>query len=193
MSTTDFSDQVDPMAEQYKRRENPKVEVVDFRPEHAAAFRRTNLDWITRYWEVEDADRLYLDHPQEEILDPGGAILMALCDGEVVGAAALISKGSGSYELAKMAVDEPARGKRIGWRLGRAVLVRARELGAKRVYLESNTILEPAINLYRKLGFTTIRGGASPYDRCNIQMELWFAGDRPSLDPDTEPVPEADS
>ena len=61
MSTTDFSDQVDPMAEQYKRRENPKVEVVDFRPEHAAAFRRTTLDWITRYWEVEDADRLYLD------------------------------------------------------------------------------------------------------------------------------------
>jgi len=30
---------------------------------------------------------------------PGGAILMALCDGEVVGTVALISKGSGSYEL----------------------------------------------------------------------------------------------
>jgi GNAT superfamily N-acetyltransferase len=85
--------------------------------------------------------------------------------------------GSGSYELAKMAVDEPARGKGIGWRLGRAVLARARELGAKRVYLESNTILEPAIKLYRQLGFRTIQGGASPYDRCNIQMEVLVAGD----------------
>ncbi len=170
------------MAERHRRRENAKVEVVDFRPEHADAFRRMNLDWITRYWEVEDADRLYLDRPHEKIIDPGGAILMALCDGEVVGTVALISKGSGSYELAKMAVDEPARGKGIGWRLGRAVLDRARGLGATRVYLESNTILEPAINLYRKLGFTPIKSGASPYDRCNIQMEIWLAGDGPSTE-----------
>jgi len=193
MPTTNFFDQVGPMAERQRRRENEKVEVVDFRPEHADAFRRMNLDWITRHWEVEDADRLYLDRPEEKIIDPGGAILMALCDGEVVGTVALISKGSGYYELAKMAVDEPTRGRGIGWRLGRAVLDRARGLGATRVYLESNTILEPAINLYRKLGFTPIESGASPYDRCNIQMEIWLAGDGPSPDPDTEPAPEADS
>jgi GNAT superfamily N-acetyltransferase len=154
--------------------ESPTVEIVDFRLEHASAFRQMNVDWITRYWEVEDADRLYLDHPQEKILDPGGAILMALYDGEAVGTVALIPMGGGSYELAKMAVDERARGKGIGWRLGRAVLDRAREVGATRVYLESNTILEPAIKLYRKLGFTPVQGDASPYDRCNVQMEIWL-------------------
>ena len=186
MPTTNFFDQVGPTAERHRRRENEKVEVVDFRPEHADAFRRMNLDWITRYWEVEDADRLYLDRPEEKIINPGGAILMALCDGEVVGTVALISVGSGSYELAKMAVDEPARGKGIGWRLGRAVLDRARDLGATRVYLESNTILEPAINLYRRLGFTPIKSGASPYDRCNIQMEIWL---EPSSATETPPHP----
>ena len=160
------------MTEQYKPRENAKVEVVDFRPEHAEAFRQLNLDWITRHWEVEDADRLYLDNPREKILDPGGAILMALYDGEAVGTVALISRGGGSYELAKMAVEERARGKGIGWRLGEAVLDRARHMGATRVYLESNTILEPAISLYRKLGFESVQTGASPYDRCNIQMEV---------------------
>ena len=56
--------------------------------------------------------------------------------------------------------------------LGKALLDRAREVGATRVYLESNTILEPAIHLYRKLGFKRVEGGASPYDRCNIQMEV---------------------
>jgi len=117
---------------------------------------------------------LYLDHPKEKILDPGGAILMALYDGEAVGTVALVSMGSGSYELAKMAVEEHARGKGIGWRLGSALLDRVRDLGGTRVYLESNTILEPAINLYRKLGFETVQGGASPYDRCNIQMEVWL-------------------
>jgi GNAT superfamily N-acetyltransferase len=151
-----------------------KVEIVDFRSEHADAFRQMNLDWINHYWEAEDADRLYLDHPRERILDPGGAILIALYEGEPVGAVALIQMGGGSYELAKMAVDERARGKGIGWLLGTALLARAREVGATRVYLESNTILEPAINLYRKLGFEQVKGRASPYDRCNIQMEIWL-------------------
>ncbi len=183
----------DRVKESYKQREDAKVEVVDFRPEHAEAFRQMNLNWITRHWDVEDADRLYLEHPKEKILDPGGAILMALYDGEAVGTVALVSMGSGSYELAKMAVEEHARGKGIGWRLGSALLDRARDLGGTRVYLESNTILEPAINLYRKLGFEAVQGGASPYDRCNIQMEVWLAGDRPSPDPDMEPEPEADS
>ena len=32
------------------------------------------------------------------------------------------------------------------------------------------------INLYHKLGFKSVEGGASPYDRCNIQMEIWLAG-----------------
>ncbi len=162
------------MKRPYGLREAGRVEIVDFRLEHAAAFRQMNLDWINHYWEIEDADRLYLDHPQEKSLDPGGAIFMALYDGETVGTVALIPMGSGSYELAKMAVEERARGKGIGWRLGAALLDRAREVGATRVYLESNTILEPAINLYRKLGFKPVEGGASPYDRCNVQMEIWL-------------------
>ncbi|RZL43422.1 MAG: MarR family transcriptional regulator, partial [Pedobacter sp.] len=40
------------------------------------------------------------------------------------------------------------------------------------IYLESNTILKPAINLYHKLGFEKIAGKPTPYTRCNIQMEL---------------------
>ena len=86
--------------EQYERREAARVEIVDFRPEHADAFRRMNLNWINHYWEVEEADCLCLDHPQEKILDPGGAILMAMHDGEAVSTVALIPMGSGSYEEA---------------------------------------------------------------------------------------------
>ena len=60
--------------------------------------------------------------------------------------------------------------------VAQSLLDRAREVGATRVYLESNTILEPAINLYHKLGFKPFEGGASPYDRCNVQMEIWLDG-----------------
>ncbi len=78
------------------------------------------------------------------------------------------------YELAKMAVSPKAQGKGVGWLLGKAIVEKAKSLGAKKLYLESNTILTPAINLYLKMGFKKIAGypTPSPYERSNIQMEL---------------------
>lgn len=71
-----------------------------------------------------------------------------------------------------MAVSPRAQGKNLGFLLGQAVVNKAKELGAANIYLESNTILKPAINLYHKLGFQKIVGRATPYKRCNIQMVL---------------------
>ena len=76
------------------------------------------------------------------------------------------------FELAKMAVSPKAQGKNIGYLLGRAIIDQAKTFGASKVYLESNTILKPAISLYHKLGFTKVAGRPSPYERSNIQMEL---------------------
>lgn len=75
-------------------------------------------------------------------------------------------------ELAKMAVDKTAQGKGIGHLLSRAAIERAKSKGAKRLYLESNTVLKPALGLYTKLGFKKIVGQYSRYERSNIQMEL---------------------
>ena len=105
-------------------------------------------------------------------------VVRRLYEDEPVGTVALIPMGDGRYELAKMAVTDRAQGKGIGWALGRAVIDRARSLGATAVYLETNSILEPAVNLYRKLGFEDVAGGASPYCRCNVQMELPLASHR---------------
>ena len=72
-----------------------------------------------------------------------------------------------------MAVSPLAQGLGIGYQLGAAALAKARALGAGRVYLESNTKLGPALNLYYKLGFhKTVADTPSPYERCNIQMDL---------------------
>lgn len=74
--------------------------------------------------------------------------------------------------MAKMAVSPKAQGKSIGWLLGKAVIDAAKELNTSRLYLESNTILKPTINLYQKMGFQKIVGRSTPYKRCNIQMVL---------------------
>jgi DNA-binding MarR family transcriptional regulator len=159
--------------EQRKERERAKVQIVDYIDAYQTHFRSLNEEWISTYFKMEAADYKALDNPGEYILDKGGAICVALYEGEPVGVCALIKMEDNiSYELAKMAVSPKAQGKSIGYMLARQVIEKARLLGAKRVYLESNTTLKPAINLYYKLGFQKITGNPSPYERSNIQMEL---------------------
>lgn len=160
--------------EQKKQRESKKVKIVPYKPIYADAFRKFNEEWITAYFKMEEADHKALDHPKEYILNKGGKILVALYDEEPVGVCALIKMDDPvyDYELAKMAVSSKAQGKNIGWLLGQTIVEKAKSLGAKRLYLESNTALKPAINLYYKLGFKKIAGRATPYERSNIQMEL---------------------
>jgi GNAT superfamily N-acetyltransferase/predicted transcriptional regulator len=161
--------------EQRKAREQAKVEIVDYIDQYQSHFKALNEEWITTYFVMEAADLKALDHPKEYILDRGGAIFVALYEGEAVGVCALIKMEDGSgYELAKMAVSPKAQGKNIGYLLGQHAIEKAKALGSKRVYLESNTKLKPAINLYYKLGFQKIQGQPSPYKRANIHMELKF-------------------
>lgn len=148
-----------------------KVVIVPYRFAHKAAFRDINIEWIEGHFAVEAEDRHQLDHPQQ-ILDAGGAIFIALMDGEPVGTTAIVRTETGTFELAKMAVSPKARGHGVGRRLGEAAIAEARRRRAKEIYLESNRKLEAAIALYRKLGFVEVDRGPSPYARCDIQMAL---------------------
>ncbi|MCD0473086.1 helix-turn-helix domain-containing GNAT family N-acetyltransferase [Flavobacterium sp. EDS] len=160
--------------EQKKLRESRAVQIVEYNDEYQSVFRALNEEWISSYFKMEAADYKALDNPKEYILDNGGKIFVALYENEPVGVCALIKMDDPDYdfELAKMAVSNKCQGKNIGWLLGQAVTNAAKELGASKIYLESNTILKPAINLYQKLGFSKVVGRPTPYERCNIQMEL---------------------
>jgi DNA-binding MarR family transcriptional regulator/GNAT superfamily N-acetyltransferase len=164
------------VAQARHQREAAPVRIRDFEPADQPAFKQLNVEWISRYFTLEPADLKALDQPAAYILAPGGVILLAEVAGEVVGTSALIKMADGGYELAKMAVAPAAQGQRIGWLLGQAAIERARDLGARRVYLESNSTLAPALSLYRKLGFEPLAQPIpSPYARADVQMELLLA------------------
>ena len=152
--------------------ERQYIKIIDYSAEFKDDFRQLNYEWINQHFQLEESDRQSLNHPEEKILLPGGHIYLALYNNKTVGTCALIKVNDDTYELAKMSVTQSSRGKGIGWLLGEATIAKARELGAKTVFLESNTMLKPAIALYSKLGFRKIVGKPSPYKRCNIQMEL---------------------
>ncbi len=155
-----------------KERECKEVKVLEYSAAYQPDFKRLNVEWIETYFALEEKDLLSLNNPQSYILDKGGDILVAEYKQEIVGVVALLKVDDETVELAKMAVSPQAQGKGVGELLGRAAIQKAKSLGAKKVYLESNTILKPAIHLYHKLGFRKITGPPSPYERCNIQMEL---------------------
>ena len=157
-----------------RSRADNSVRIVDYEPRHQEAWERLNITWISKDFEVEDIDRETLGKPQQYFLDGGGAILLAEKDGEIIGTVGLQPFGNGAYELAKMTVAEKARGLKIGEKLGWAALERAQKLGAKRVFLYSNTKAYQAINLYFKLGFRVVGLDSQEFKRANIQMEILF-------------------
>lgn len=147
------------------------MEIVDFAPEHAEAFRTLNEAWISRYFALEAKDRQVLGDPQGQILAKGGVIFMAM-DGDVaVGCVALMHMTDGGYEVSKMTVVEHARGTGLGRRLLQRCIDAGAALGATRLYLETNSSLAPALALYRAMGFRDLAPAETPYVRADVFMD----------------------
>ena len=75
-----------------------------------------------------------------------------LRDGKAVACASTASE-QGYALLQNVIVHPEFRGKGLGEKLCRAVIGKAREQGARYVYLQVVQTNEAAMNLYRKLGF----------------------------------------
>ncbi len=150
------------------------VSIIPYTPNYQPDFKRLNVEWIATYFTVEDHDLEQLDQPEAFILPNNGQIFLAKQADTIVGTVAMVSDGpgSGSYELAKMAVSPTVQGQGIARLLGEAALEFARQQDASRVRLESNRVLTPALTLYQKLGFVEVPGRSTPYSRANIWMEI---------------------
>lgn len=153
--------------------EQLKVTIIDFDEKYTNDFTQLNFEWLEKYFYIEEYDKKVLLNPQKYILDEGGHILFALIDEKAIGTVALIKRDNGVFELSKMAVTEEYQGLRIGQKLMYACIDYAGRVGSKRLFLDSNTKLTPAITLYNKVGFKEIPVPEdTPYERCNIRMEL---------------------
>jgi len=147
------------------------MEIVEFEPRHAEAFRTLNEAWISKHFTLEAKDREVLNDPEGKIIARGGRIFMALKDGAPVGCVALMKMDDGGYEVAKMTVSEALRGSGLGRRLMQRCIDAGAELGATRLYLETNSGLGPALGLYRAMGFRDLAPMETPYARADVFME----------------------
>jgi putative acetyltransferase len=129
------------------------VTIDTFRPDDQPAFAALNRAWLTEFGLLEGPDERQLTDPIGQIIAPGGQIFVARRNGALVGTCAVGPHDDGVLELLKLAVAPAAQGLGLGRRLVEACVGYARERGAQRLILLSNSRLGPALRLYEALGF----------------------------------------
>lgn len=156
-----------------KGRELKEVRIVPFRKKYKDDFLQLNNEWLQKYFELEEQDKLVLNNPEKEIIKKGGEVFFALINEDVVGTCAVQRVDDSTYELEKMAVTEKAKGKQIGKKLTLTAVGYAVDKGARKLILSTSPKLVAALNLYKKLGFiNVVKDDDHRYKRELIHMEL---------------------
>ena len=122
---------------------------------------------------MEDEDFHTLQHPESYVIAKSGEIFFAVFDQEVIGTAAMISASDKVFELAKMAVRKDFQGRGVGKLLLKRCISFAKERNALEIFLLTNDILKPALNLYLSSGFVlNDEYDDERYERGNTKMHL---------------------
>ena len=150
------------------------VAIIPFSNDFKEDVKNLNLEWLKKYFKVEDKDHRILSDPKGEIIDKGGMIFLAKYANKIVGTVSLIKIDNTTFELSKMAVTDDVQGLGIGNILMEDCMAVAKRKGIKKYILYSNRKLLPAIYLYIKFGFVEVSLEEGIYERADIKMEKQF-------------------
>ncbi len=149
-----------------------RFEILPYHVRWRDDFKNLNIWWLEKYFKVEPIDKRVLSDPEGDILAHGGEIYFAVVDGMAVGTVAMKNMGDGVFELTKLGVNPEVQQGGMGRALCQIIIDRFQARGGKLLFLETNTILTPAIKLYEKLDFVAKPFPTeSPYERANYYME----------------------
>jgi putative acetyltransferase len=148
------------------------IEIIEYTSIYQPQFYQLNIEWLDKFNLTEPYDLQLLNNPTLEVIDKGGFIWLAKYNNEVVGTGALINQGNGVYELAKMTVATPYRGKGISKLLLDTCIAKAKEMKAVKLLLFSNHQLTAALKLYEQYGFAYVEVLDSHFTTADIKMEM---------------------
>ncbi|MEL6821773.1 MAG: GNAT family N-acetyltransferase [Calditrichota bacterium] len=134
------------------------------------------VSWLTQSMglQPQPEDLAEVQNPVENYIRNGGMVFYANNETNCVGVVAVKKLIEEDYEFCKLVVDEAARGLGLGKKLVQTCIDFVREVGGKRLYLQSFHKLEIAVQMYQKMGFTdaTAPDGMLVVDRTEIIMKM---------------------
>jgi len=147
-------------------------------PEHYTAIRRLFREYIDFLYSLPNM-RVHIDtqDPQTELAEletgkyapPDGALLLAMQNGEYIGVVALRKFEGAICEMKRLYVHPKSRGSLAGRSLAEQIIQKARDIGYKKMRLDTHPAMTKAHRLYYSLGFYDI----PPYNR-NIVPDALF-------------------
>lgn len=104
---------------------------------------------------------------------PKGRLLLAWSDGKAVGCVALRPVDDETCEMKRLYVQPAFRAQQLGRRLARRICAEARDIGYRRICLDTLPTMAPALKIYEELGFRP----AEPYVFNPIEGALFLSLD----------------
>lgn len=147
------------------------MEIISYQEKYKKAFVNLNLIWIKKYFKVEPQDVEMLNEV-ESFLAKGAAVYFAVEQNKAIATCMVVPRDDNVWEICKLATDEHYRGKGAGSAVLQACINYAKEHGAEKMLIVSNTVLSAAMHLYAKFGFKEVPIDNMEYERVNIQLEL---------------------
>lgn len=147
------------------------MEILSYQEKYKKDFAALNLAWIKKYFKVEPQDVKML-HDVEDFLAKGAAVYFAVEQDKAIATCMVVPRGGRVWEICKLATDEHYMGKGAGSGVLKACTDYAKEHGANKLMIVSNSILSAAMHLYSKAGFKEVPIDNMEYERVNIQLEL---------------------
>ena len=148
------------------------MKVIKYQNKYKCDFIRLNLSWIERYFIAERADYDILNNI-EELIDKGSMIYLAIEYDKVLAVCMAMPLENGVWEILKLAAANQYTGTGAGSAVFKACMDYAIRQGAEKISIISNTILKPALHIYKKFGFKEVPLDKKywGFDRADIQFE----------------------
>lgn len=113
----------------------------------------------------------HLDNIEEHFKEPSILIVLEN-ERKIIGCAGALHKKEDNFEFVKIYLSKEFRKKGLGNTLLEHLISHAKKSKARKITLYSNSLLEPAIKLFRKNNFEIVTLEDSKYPvGCNIYME----------------------
>jgi putative acetyltransferase len=128
--------------------------------------------------DLEGTDRDISDLEAHYIARGGVFELIEDARGRLLGTCGLYPMDEETVELRKMYFSKALRGRGIGKQTLARMIAKARELGFRKIYLETARVLREAVALYEKFGFEPTHEKHTPRCDAAYYLQLTLDNDR---------------